>query len=58
MNNSQSYLAARVKIATNLFQEGKITRAEIFRLEMDLALGENTGDIEYKDNVDFNCKLM
>ena len=52
LNCSQSHLNARVVIARDLYREGRITRAECFRLEVDAAHGQNTGPIEYEDNDD------
>lgn len=50
---SKQYLQARAIIAGDLFREGKITRHECFRIEMDAFLGEDTGDIKYQDNQDY-----
>lgn len=55
---SQSELDARALIAGDLFREGKITRREIFRIEMDAALGENTGDLKFENNSDFEKVIM
>jgi|DEB0MinimDraft_10_1074344.scaffolds.fasta_scaffold21536_4 hypothetical protein len=46
------HLKARAVIAGDLYREGKITRAECFRLEVDAAHGEDTGPIQYEDNDD------
>lgn len=54
----QSELNARAVIAGDLLREGKITRAECFRVEMDRLLGENTGDLKFEDNTDFDSKIM
>lgn len=53
MRTDQSYLRAREIIASDLYQAGKITRCECFRIEMDAALGENTGDIRYQENNEY-----
>jgi hypothetical protein len=50
---TQAHLDARALIASDLFQEGEITRRECFRLELDAALGEDTGDIKYEKNNEF-----
>jgi len=55
---TQKYLEARAIIAGDLFKEGKITRAECFRIEMDAFLGEDTGDIVYKENKDYENNEM
>jgi hypothetical protein len=55
---TQKELEARASIAGDLFREGKILRVECFRLEMDAALGEDTGDIRYCDNRDFELGEM
>ena len=47
-----SRLAARAKIAEDLYREGKITRAECFRLGVDAAIGRDSGPIRYEDNDD------
>jgi len=49
---SQSELEARASIAGDLLREGEVTRVECFRVEMDAALGENTGDLRFETN---NC---
>ena len=46
------HLRCRAVIAGDLYREGRITRSEAFRLEMDAALGHETGPIEYKANTD------
>lgn len=53
LNNSKTHLEARSLIAGDLFREGKITRCEMFRIEMDAAMLENTGEIRYVENEDF-----
>jgi hypothetical protein len=44
----QRELDARALIAGDLYKEGGITREECFRIEMDAALGENSGDLKFK----------
>jgi hypothetical protein len=39
--------------AAKLFRLGMITRVEAFRLEMDAALSEDTGDIIFEMNTDY-----
>ena len=55
---TQDKLEARVIIAADLFRSGKIRRCECFRLEMDAALGEDTGPIRYAPNKDFLVLTM
>jgi hypothetical protein len=50
---TQKELEARALIAGDLLREGEITRVETFRVEMDAALGENTGDLKFEKNTDF-----
>jgi len=50
---TQKELEARALIAGDLFKEGEITREEGFRIEMDAALGENTGDIKFQKNTEY-----
>lgn len=50
---NQIALNIRADIAGDLFREGKIKRAECFRLEIDALLGEDTGDIQWEENQDF-----
>ena len=45
-----SRLAARAKIAEDLYREGKITRAECFRLGVDAAISRDSGPIKYETN--------
>lgn len=54
----QSELEARALIAGDLFEEGKITRVECFRIEMDAALGQSTGDLKFEENKDFELSKM
>ena len=58
LNNSKSYLEARSLIASDLFREGKIKRIEMFRIEMDAAMLENTGELKYESNTDFVDETM
>lgn len=44
---SQSYLNARAVIAGDLYEEEKITRQECFRLEIDAAIGEDSGEVQF-----------
>lgn len=46
-------LKKRAIKAARLFRLGMITRVETFRLEMDAALGEDTGDIVFEMNTDY-----
>lgn len=46
------HLRCRAVIAGDLYREGRITRPEAFRLEMDAALGRDTGPIQYEANTD------
>ena len=55
---TQSQLSARAAIAADLFREGRITRVECFRLEVDAVTGKDTGPIRYEDNKDFEEGLM
>jgi hypothetical protein len=50
---TQSELDARALIAGDLLKEGEVTRVECFRVEVDAALGENTGDLKFEKNTDF-----
>lgn len=34
-------------------REGEVERVECFRVEMDAALSENTGDLKFNKNKDF-----
>lgn len=47
MNNTRKYLEAKAVIAADLYHDGKITRAELFRNEVDLAVGYDSGPILY-----------
>lgn len=46
-------LKARAVIAGDLFREGRITRPECFRLEIDAATARDTGPIEYERNTEY-----
>jgi len=45
----KAYLCAKATIAGDLYRDGKITRAECFRHEVDLATGRNSGPIKLID---------
>jgi hypothetical protein len=51
-------LEARALISGDLLREGEVTRVETFRIEMDSALGENTGDLKFEKNTDFEDGTM
>lgn len=55
---SQAQLNARAKIAADLFREGRITRCETFRLEVDAVVGIDHGPIKYEKNTDFEEGIM
>jgi len=55
---TQKELNARALIAGDLMRDGEITRVECFRLEIDSILGENTGDLKFEKNKDFDKKEM
>jgi hypothetical protein len=55
---TQKELEARALIAGDLLREGEVTRVETFRIEMDAALGENTGDLKFEKNTDFEDGTM
>ena len=55
---TQNELDARALIAGDLFREGEVTRVECFRVELDAALGENTGDLKFEKNTDFEDGTM
>ncbi|MBN8573903.1 MAG: hypothetical protein J0M05_08310 [Candidatus Kapabacteria bacterium] len=55
---SQKELKARALIAGDLLVEGEVTRVECFRIEMDAALGKNTGDLKFEKNTDFEDGTM
>ena len=51
-NCSPAFLKARVESANELYREGKVKRQECLRMELDLAKGENTGDLIFEKNDD------
>ena len=55
---TQKELDVRASIAGDLFREGKVTRRECFRVEVDAALGENSGDLKFEENTDFQDGTM
>ncbi len=55
---TQKELEARALIAGDLLREGKVTRVECFRVEIDAALGENTDDLKFEKNTDFKDGTM
>jgi len=55
---TQKELDARAIIAEDLFKEGEITRIETLRIEIDSLLGENSGELKFKKNTDFEDNLM
>jgi len=55
---TQKELEARALIAGDLLREGEVTRVETFRIEMDACLGENTGDLKFEKNTDFEDGTM
>lgn len=57
-NKSLAWLRARAVIAGDLFKEGKITRSECFRMEMDVVMGEDSGAMKLKSNADFKDGVM
>jgi len=57
-NKSQKELDARASIAADLLKEGQVTRVECLRVEIDAALGENTGDLKFEQNTDFEERSM
>lgn len=48
---TQSELDARVIIATDLFEEGKINKPEMFRIEVDALLGVNSGELKIREDI-------
>jgi len=46
--NNEAYLEAKAIIATDLYKDGKITRPECFRHEVDFLVGEDSGAIILK----------
>jgi hypothetical protein len=55
---TQKELDARALIAGDLMKEGEVKRVECFRVEVDAALGENTGDLKFDKNKDFENSDM
>jgi hypothetical protein len=55
---TQKELEARALIAGDLLREGEVTRVEAFRVGVDAALGENTGDLKFEKNTDFEDGTM
>lgn len=55
---TQKELEARALIAGDLLRAGEVTRVETFRIEMDAALGENTSDLKFEKNTDFEDGTM
>lgn len=58
LHTKQSELDAKASIAADLFIEGEVERNEVFRLEVDALLGENTGDLKFKKNNDYQLGEM
>jgi len=46
-------LQLRASFAGELWREGKISRTECFRIEMDAALGRDTGPVTFEDNTEY-----
>ena len=55
---TQVELEARALIAGDLFNEGEVERVEVFRIEVDAALGENSGELRFKKNRDYELGEM
>ena len=55
---TQKELELRALVVGDLLREGEVTRVETFRIEMDAALGENTGDLKFEKNTDFEDGTM
>lgn len=55
---TQKELDARALIVGDLFKEGEVTRRETLRIEMDAALGEDTGELKFEKNTDFKEGTM
>lgn len=53
LSDRPEYLKARAEIAGDLYREGKITREECFRLEMDASLGVNSGPVRFEPNDEY-----
>jgi len=50
---TQKWLESRALIACDLYKEGEVTREEALRTEVDVLLGENSGDLKFKKNTDY-----
>jgi hypothetical protein len=50
---TKAELEARASIAADLLKEGEVTRGECLRVEVDALLLENTGDLKFEKNTDF-----
>lgn len=46
------HLRCRAVIGGDLYREGRITRPEAFRLEVDASVGCDSGPIQYEPNTD------
>jgi hypothetical protein len=57
-DKKQAELNARVVIAGDLLREGDVKRLEVFRVEVDAILGENTGELKYQKNTDYEDETM
>lgn len=57
-DRQQAQLNARALIAGDLLKEGEVKRSEVFRVEMDALIGENTGDLKFEKNTDFQDGTM
>lgn len=49
---SPERLRARVAICGDLYRGGRITRAEMFRIEVDASVGQDSGPVEFEENND------
>jgi len=50
-------LKLRESFAGELYREGKITRTECFRIEMDAALGTDSGPVTFENNTEYMALL-
>ena len=50
---TQAQLEARKSLAGEWFREGRITRPECLRLEVDAFLGEDSGPVKWIPNMEF-----
>lgn len=57
-DKQQAELNARALISGDLLKEGEVKRVEVFRVEMDALLGENTGDLKFEKNTDYEDGTM